>query len=135
MLDSRKCHQCGEDIEIGQDSARMKNPAIGEIGYIYFHQRGRGDCYLAISPRHHRQITESRGNRELSVHLGAATQVRNRLELNLHSFPYLACARQNTRFIGALSSECPIDSEIVFEANLCSCREVRRSHLDLKPQA
>jgi len=45
MLDNRKCHQCGEDIEIGQDSARMKNPAIGEIWYIYFHQRGRGDCY------------------------------------------------------------------------------------------
>jgi hypothetical protein len=45
MLETKKCHQCGEEIEIGQNAARMKNPAVGEIGYIYFHQRGRGDCY------------------------------------------------------------------------------------------
>jgi hypothetical protein len=45
MLDSRTCHQCGQLIESDKDCARMKNPAQGEIGYIYFHQRGRGDCY------------------------------------------------------------------------------------------
>ena len=42
---NKKCHLCGQDIETGQSSARMKNPAIGELGYLYFHQRGRGDCY------------------------------------------------------------------------------------------
>jgi hypothetical protein len=45
MLETKKCHQCGEDIEIWQNATRMKDPAVGEIGYIYFHQRERGDCY------------------------------------------------------------------------------------------
>jgi hypothetical protein len=45
VCDQKTCHQCGQYIEIDQHFARMKNPAVGQIGYIYFHQRGRGDCY------------------------------------------------------------------------------------------
>jgi hypothetical protein len=45
MCDATICHQCGQRIEIDQHFARMKNRTVGEIGYIYFHQRGRGDCY------------------------------------------------------------------------------------------
>jgi hypothetical protein len=45
MCDLNTCHQCGQCIKIDEQFARMKNPAVGEIGYIYFHQRGRGDCY------------------------------------------------------------------------------------------
>jgi hypothetical protein len=45
MSESKKCHQCGQSIDHFHAFARLKNPAVGEIGYLYFHQRGRGDCY------------------------------------------------------------------------------------------
>jgi hypothetical protein len=45
MCNAKTCHQCGQCIAINQQLARIKNPRLGEIGYIYFHQRGRGDCY------------------------------------------------------------------------------------------
>ena len=46
MIDKqRTCHQCRQPIGSDQNYARMKNPILGEIGFVYFHQRGRGDCY------------------------------------------------------------------------------------------
>jgi hypothetical protein len=45
MPEAKTCHQCGQSIDLFHPFARLKNPAVGEIDYLYFHQRGRGDCY------------------------------------------------------------------------------------------
>jgi hypothetical protein len=45
MSEAKTCHQCGQGIDLLHPFARLKNPAVGEIDYLYFHQRGRGDCY------------------------------------------------------------------------------------------
>jgi hypothetical protein len=44
MSEDKTCHQCGQSIHLFEHFARVKNPAVGEIDYLYFHQRGRGDC-------------------------------------------------------------------------------------------
>jgi hypothetical protein len=44
MSESKTCHQCGQTIDL-HPFAQLKNPAVGEINYLYFHQRGHGDCY------------------------------------------------------------------------------------------
>jgi hypothetical protein len=45
MSESKTCHQCGESVDFVHSFARLKSPAVGETDYLYFHQRGRGDCY------------------------------------------------------------------------------------------
>src|ERR1700730_8649620 len=44
MSEAKTCHQCGQGIDLLHPFARLKNPAVGEIDYLYFHQRGRADC-------------------------------------------------------------------------------------------
>ena len=45
MSEAKTCHQCGQRIDLLHPFARLKNPAVGEIDYFYFRQRGYGDCY------------------------------------------------------------------------------------------
>lgn len=45
MSEAQTCHQCGQSIDLFHRFVRLKNPAVGETDYLFFHQRGRGDCY------------------------------------------------------------------------------------------
>jgi hypothetical protein len=45
MSEAKTCHQCRQSIDLSHPFSCLKNPAVGEIDYLYFHQRGRGDCY------------------------------------------------------------------------------------------
>lgn len=44
MFEIKSCKQCGQSIEIGEAFARFKDPD-NTGGTLFFHQRGRGDCY------------------------------------------------------------------------------------------